>query len=131
MTPAEKRLRGLGYAWMGLGFVELAWAAFCVFGGLVLGVMGFGDADFAAMMFVLSGAYGVLFVAAGILGALHVYAGVKMRSAPTMTWVLGAIASALPSLLLALYCTPITLMVLFYTVIVMLDDDVRARLQED
>jgi hypothetical protein len=118
------RLRNLGLAWLALGFVELAWVAFCVFGGLVLGLVGFGDRELQPM-WVLSGAYGLLAVFNLPIAALHVLTGVRLRQGRGLLLLIASIAAALMSLISALYCSPLALAVIVYAIVVLADPEAR------
>lgn len=125
---ALKRARTLGLAWIGLGFLELGWALFCVFGGALLGLVGLVDDETGVFMLLGSGMYAVLAVFAGLVGALHVFTGTRLRAGTGLLWVLASIAGAMAGLVLALYCFPFTMGVLIYTFVVLADGEVREAL---
>lgn len=120
-----ERIRNLGLALIVLGVVELAWVAFCVFGGLVLGLVGFADRDLGPMLWVLSGAYALLALGCVPIAALHVYAGLQLRKGRGFLLTIVALAAGLVSLVFALYCSPLTLIVCVYGAVVLLDPEVR------
>jgi hypothetical protein len=111
-----------------LGFVEIAWALFCVFGGLLLGLIGLVDDQTGLLMLLGSGVYGILAVFAGLVGTLHVVTGMKLRSGTGLMWALASMAGGLASLVLALYCSPFTLVVLLYAAVVIGNSEVREAL---
>ncbi len=123
-----QRIRNLGLVYITLGVIELAWAAFCVFGGAMLTVVGFADKDLGPLLWLGGGAYGLLAVAAFLMGAVHVGTGLKLRSGTGMVAAIVGMAVCLPSLILALYCAPFSFGAMIYAIVVLLDPEVRKQL---
>ena len=121
------RCRTLGLAFVMHGMIIGSWALFCVFGGLMLGTLGLVEGDFL-MMLPLGGFYFVLAAYAAVASALQIWAGVQLRRGTGLLWAMGALALAVPGLVLALYCGPFTLGLMIYALVVLVDKDVRAYL---
>ena len=124
-----ERARNLGLAFITLGFFELAWVLFCVFGGLLLGVVGFVDEEFR-MMFALTAGYWVIGLVCLPIGVLHVVAGIQLRQGRGLILAIASLAAGAIGLVLALYCVPVSVPVLIYGFIVLLDPEVRRYLED-
>ncbi len=123
------KAKNLGLALIALSFIEAAWALFCVFGGLVLGAMGFVDEQMMLPMFVLSGTYGLLVLFNIPVAALHFFAGMRLRQGTGLVLAIAALAACLPQMIMALYCFPFEGLVLFYGIFVLADAGVRKELE--
>lgn len=119
----------LGLALITLGFVEVGWVVFCVFGGLVLTLVGFADDQMRPLLWAGGGAYAVLAFANVPIAALHVAAGLQLRKGRGLVLTIASLAASLPAMILALYCSPFELVVLIYGVVVLVDPEVRAYLE--
>lgn len=122
------RARNLGLALITLGFIEVSWVLFCVFGGLVLALVGVADDALRPVMWAGGGAYVVLALANVPIAALHVAAGVQLRRGRGLVLTIASLAASLPAMILALYCSPFEVLVLIYAVVVLADPEVRAEL---
>lgn len=130
---ARARLKTLGLVFMGLGFIELAWVAFCVFGGLFLGVgglLGLGD-DEMLVVVGLSGVYVVLAAVNAVIAALHLWTGRALRQGRGMLLLLASIAACVMNFVFALYCFPFTAIAVVFAFVTLLDADARAVLDQD
>lgn len=123
------RIQNLGTVLLALGVIELMWAVFCVFGGAILGLVGFADDELGPLMWIGGGAYVLLGLAAVGMGAVHVVTGWMVRRGRGMIAAVVGLAACLPSMILALYCFPFSLGALVYGVIVLLDPAARRQLE--
>ncbi|MEQ1506564.1 MAG: hypothetical protein ABMB14_30325 [Myxococcota bacterium] len=122
------RLRNLGAAFLALGMIELAWVAFCFGGAALLGI-GVLLPDEGKLLLVGSAAYVILALVNLPIALIHLLAGAKLRQGTaTLLLALAAFAASLVSMVLALYCSPFTLAVLVYAVVVLADPDAREAL---
>lgn len=129
MDPRQ-RLKTLGLAFIALSFIEGAWVLFCLFGGLVLGLVGLADEDL--MMSALGGgAYALLALVNLPIALLQLAAGIRLRQAKGLYLTMGAIAATLAALVLALYCFPFSAGVLVYALVTLSDAETRAVLDAD
>lgn len=124
-----QRVRTLGLVFISLGVIELAWCAFCVFGGALLTVVGFADKEMGPLLWIGGGAYGLLAAAAFLMGAVHVGSGAMLRRGSGIVAAVVGMATCLPSLVLALYCFPFSLGALIYGIVVLLDPEARKALE--
>jgi hypothetical protein len=122
----------LSAAWFALGAVELSWALFCVFGGLLLGVTAAiqPEKELMWMLGGLSGVYFVLVIANLPIALLHLYAGYRIKAGDCLFVLIAAMSSALITTVLALYCSPLIWIVLVYSVVALADADFRRHLTE-
>lgn len=120
-----ERIRTLGLVFVALGVIEWAWCAFCVFGGGILGIVGFADHEMGKFLWLGSGVYGLLALAAFGMGAVHVAAGVRLRGGKGMILGIVALATCLVSMVLALYCAPFSLAAVVYGLVVYADPECR------
>jgi hypothetical protein len=127
---ARAKLKTLGLVVMGLGFIELAWVAFCLFGGVVMGFVGLLEED--PVMAVGGG--GLYFAMAAfnvVVAGLHIWTGRTLRKGRGMMLLLASMAACFANFLLALYCFPFTMITLIFMFVTLLDADVRAVLDHD
>lgn len=126
---ARGRLKTLGFVFTALGFIELAWVAFCIFGGFVLGLVGLVEEDLL-MAAGLGGVYLALALFNGIVAALHLWTGRSLRKGRGMMLLLASIAACCANFVLALYCLPFTMGALIFAFVTLLDADVREVLDQ-
>ena len=119
------RLRTLGLVLIALGIIEWSWAFFCVAGGGLLTVAGFADERTSTLLWVGGGAYLVLAAVASVLGLVHVVAGVQARKGKGLILLIVSGGACLVSMVFALYCFPFSIAALVYTIVVLVDADVR------
>lgn len=125
---ARAKARTLGLVLLCMSFVELAWVAFCLFGGVVLGLVGLADEQFQGIGLLGGGVYAFMALLNLPIALLQGAAGVQLRRGKGLILTLAALAATVASLLLALYCFPFALGVLIYGAIVLSDAEVRKLL---
>jgi hypothetical protein len=126
-----EKVPALGLAMLTLGIFELAWCAFCVFGGLFLGLAGPLLEEMPMYVFVAGGlAYLLLAVAALLMGIIHVVAGWQLWKGRGRILGIVGLAVCAVSMILALYCAPISLSVLVLGIVVYVDPKVHAAFDE-
>lgn len=131
MDAARKKASNLGLALIFLAMLELCWFAFCIFGGAVLGLVGFVDDEVGLLMWFLSGTYGLLAMVNLPIALLHGFAGTRLRQGKGLMLAMAALATCMIQLVLALYCFPFEIGVLIYGLVVLADEDVRTLLDSE
>ena len=130
MDPVDHKLRNLGLAFIAHGMVIGAWVLFCIFGGLILLIVALMDDAAALPMGGLALVYAALAAINGFIALLHIMAGVQLRKGGGLMLTIAGLATTLICMILALYCSPASLGLLVYGIIVLADGDVRARLDQ-
>ena len=125
------KAKNLGLALIALSFIEIAWVLFCVFGGLLLGLAGFADAELGAALWIGTGAYWVLALFNLPVALLHLYAGTQLRKGKGLILAIAALAACMPQMVLALYCFPFEAVVLIFGIVVLADAEVRELLDSN
>ena len=127
-TVARERVRTLGLTFLTLGMIELAWVAFCLFGGAILAITGFIGHEMGKFLWLLAGASGVLALGNLPLALLHVWAGWTLRKGSGLVTAIAAMAACLVSLVFAMYCAPFSLFALGHAIVVLADAEARRAL---
>ena len=125
------KAKNLGLALIALSFIELAWVLFCIFGGLLLGIAGFVDAEFGPALWIGTGAYWVLAAFNAPVALLHLYAGTQLRKGRGLIVAIAGLAACMAQMVMALYCFPFEMVVLIFGIVVLADSEVREYLDRE